>query len=298
MSMSTQTTVALIIAHPGVFHADDVCAVAWLRLTGVAAPVVRRVPTPAEMADPAVMVIDIGGQHDAALANFDHHQRGGAGARWDTEVPYAAFGLVYDTCRPADPAVDQRLLEVVVLPVDAADCGWGTQEGTRPMLPFSRVISGFNPGAGASQAERDTAFERAVAWAGVVLGNELRSAEEWAAARSEVLAAGTADAGRVLILEKFAPWASHIFDRPDQERLLYVVHPSERGGWQIQQVPVQPGSFEGRKPLPKEWAGLRDVELADVTGVPDAVFCHPGRFCGGAASRMGTLDLAARAVEA
>ena len=33
-----------------------------------------------------------------------------------------------------------------------------------------------------------------------------------------------------------------------------------------------------KKKLPKAWAGLRNEELAAVTGVEDAIFCHTGRF--------------------
>jgi hypothetical protein len=36
-------------------------------------PVVRRDPTPEELADPNVAIVDVGGSHDPALANFDHH---------------------------------------------------------------------------------------------------------------------------------------------------------------------------------------------------------------------------------
>lgn len=287
-----------MVVHPGVFHADEVCAVAWLRIVGVSTPVERRVPSADEMADPNVMVVDVGGQHEPKLLNFDHHQRGGAGARWDSEVPYAGFGLVYDQFQPKDPAVAQRVHDRVVLPVDAADCAWGTQEGTRPTLSFSACVSGFNPGAGAATIDRDLAFEAAVIFARRVLENELLSAEEFVAAKQAVLDAHTADAGRVLVLEKFVPWGEHVFTHPEQERLLYVVFPSERGGWMVQQVAKEPGSFEGRKPLPEAWAGLRDAELREVTGVADATFVHPAAFCGGAESREGTMALARLAIEA
>jgi uncharacterized UPF0160 family protein len=33
-----------------------------------------------------------------------------------------------------------------------------------------------------------------------------------------------------------------------------------------------------RKPLPEEWAGIRDEELRKVSGVNGAIFCHKGRF--------------------
>lgn len=287
----------LVITHPGVFHADDVCAVAWMQITGVEAPVERRIPTPEELENPEVMVIDVGGQHDPVHHNYDHHQRGGAGERWDVGVPYAAFGLVYDMFQPRSFAVGKRLEERIVLPVDAADCGWGTREGTRPELSFSAVISSFNPGPSASPQERNVAFREAVGFARRVIENELRSAEEFVAAEEEVVGARTELDGRVLVLENFVPWAKHLYRRPDEAGILYVIFPSERGGFCLQQVPISAESFEGRKPLPEAWAGLRGEELKQLLELSsasggDATFCHPGRFIGGAESFEDTLRMA------
>lgn len=61
-----------ILTHPGGSHKDDLLAVCVLAsLHGC--PIVRREPTPEELADPEVAIVDIGGVHDPALLNFDHH---------------------------------------------------------------------------------------------------------------------------------------------------------------------------------------------------------------------------------
>jgi hypothetical protein len=44
------------------------------------------------------------------------------------------------------------------------------------------------------------------------------------------------------------------------------------------------------------WAGLRGADLARVSGVDDAVFCHNARFIGGAQSLKGAMQMAALAV--
>ncbi|MFT7581044.1 MAG: hypothetical protein ACI9MR_002718 [Myxococcota bacterium] len=64
--------ISTILTHPGGAHKDDLLAVCVL-IAKHGAPVVRRVPTQAELNDPTVAIIDIGGVHDPALANFDHH---------------------------------------------------------------------------------------------------------------------------------------------------------------------------------------------------------------------------------
>jgi uncharacterized UPF0160 family protein len=77
-----------------------------------------------------------------------------------------------------------------------------------------------------------------------------------------------------------------------------MVYPSQTGQWRIQTVPVEPGSFEDRKPLPKQWAGLSDQALKDVTGLDDAMFCHNGLFIAGSASFESTMEMASMALAA
>ncbi len=61
-----------ILTHPGGAHKDDFLAVCVL-IAEHGAPVVRREPTAAELEDPAVAVVDVGGSHDPERSNFDHH---------------------------------------------------------------------------------------------------------------------------------------------------------------------------------------------------------------------------------
>lgn len=60
------------MTHPGGAHKDDFLAVSVL-ISLYSAPVERRVPTEEEKSDPKVALVDIGGSHDPAVSNFDHH---------------------------------------------------------------------------------------------------------------------------------------------------------------------------------------------------------------------------------
>ncbi len=62
-----------ILTHPGGAHKDEVLACSVL-LAVQPVPLVRREPTPADLADPTLCVVDVGHVHDPALNNFDHHQ--------------------------------------------------------------------------------------------------------------------------------------------------------------------------------------------------------------------------------
>ena len=61
-----------IVTHPGGAHKDDLLACCVL-IARHGCPVVRRDPSPAELADATIALVDIGGAHDPALNNFDHH---------------------------------------------------------------------------------------------------------------------------------------------------------------------------------------------------------------------------------
>ncbi len=76
-----------------------------------------------------------------------------------------------------------------------------------------------------------------------------------------------------------------------------MVYPSHGGKWKLQTVPVEPGSFEDRQPLPSPWAGLSDGAFQEITGVEDAIFCHNGLFIAGASSYEGVMKLASLALK-
>jgi uncharacterized UPF0160 family protein len=68
--------------------------------------------------------------------------------------------------------------------------------------------------------------------------------------------------------------------------------------YMLHTVPVSPETFEARADLPAAWAGLRDADLAAVTGVPDAGFCHNGRFIAAVKSYEGARVMARQALAA
>lgn len=67
------TPFSTILTHPGSAHKDEFLACCVL-LAGSPAPIVRREPTEADLADPAIAVVDVGHRHEPAAGNFDHHQ--------------------------------------------------------------------------------------------------------------------------------------------------------------------------------------------------------------------------------
>lgn len=286
----------VIAVHDGAFHADDVFAVAVLKIIHENAHVIRtRDPELLEKAD---FRVDVGGKNNPGTGDFDHHQMEDVGAR-ENGIPFASVGLVWKHFGAAvsgseknSEAIDQRLIQQI----DANDNGYSLDYDSTEISPYtvSRVVEAFNPVWDDQVQDYDTGFQRALDVAGGILRNEIRRVRGRAKARQLILdALATYSGSPYIILDQAMPWQDYVVDQSDA---LYVLYPNHTGDWRVRAVPVAKGSFDLRKPLPASWAGKRDEELVDATGVQDAVFCHKQRFMAVAKSREGAESLVIRAL--
>ena len=284
-----------IVTHDGNFHADDVFSIAALKCIFPAFNLIRTRNN--EIIEKADIVLDVGGAYDPDAGRFDHHQRGGAGAREDG-TPYSSFGIIWkkygvQICA-GNEAVAASVDAGLVSTIDAIDCGYvkGVIEG----ITLSQTISMFNP-TWQEDGDFDAAFEEAVTFATRVLKRFIASADGGLSAKAIVAKAiDDAQDPRIIVLQKYTPWKRTVHALAEQA--LYVVYPSQSGQWRIQTVPVELGSFEDRKSLPTAWAGLNGAELQQATGLDDAMFCHNGLFIAGCESFENTMKMATMAVEA
>jgi uncharacterized UPF0160 family protein len=309
----------LIVTHGGKFHADDAWAVATLQVVFPESRIVRtRDPAVIETADFAV---DVGGIWDPATGRFDHHQKGFSGAR-QTGVPYASAGLVWreygarcvsalalahtgqelaeDTAREIAYAIDADIVQYL----DLSDVG--AAKNAPGGYGLSAVVSGFNPtwldeqrlGYGeAADAFRLGQFMRALEFLSDVMANAVKYRVGAMLALSQVRQSEVIEGGRLLLLKNAAlPWTGVV--RKEMPKVLFVVsHNLSEQRYMLHTVPANPETFDARADLPAAWAGLRDAELAAVTGVPDAGFCHNGRFIAAAKSFEGALAMARLALQ-
>jgi len=297
-----------IAVHDGNFHADDVAGVAVVQLaTGVTRLIRTR---DQEVLDASTYVLDVGGVYDPDANRFDHHQREGKPAPRANEVPYSSFGLVWKKygeviCGSAKVAadVDKRLVQ----PIDAADCGFKLFEGGRPTVngvahfTVSAVVSSFNPtDPDATPADFNQGFGEAVEFFRGLLCRTIDASRKKLEGEAPIRAALAAAVDkRIIELPSGGPgWDEVLCEAAEPLYVVFKAEASSAQTWMVQCVPPEPRSFDKRRPLPETWAGLRDTELATLTGVPDAVFCHLGRFICGAGSREGALALARLALVA
>lgn len=293
--MTKKMTDKTIVTHNGNFHADDVFSIAALKSIIPSFKLIRT--RDSEIIAKADMVIDVGGEYDPETDHFDHHQRGGAGER-ENGIPYSSFGLIWQKYGLEICQGNQDVANVVdsslVSTIDAIDCGH--VEGVSEGISLSQTISMFNP-TWQEDGDFDACFDEAVDFALRVLTRFIASASGGISAKSIVAEAiEKAEDPRVIVLEKYTPWKRTVHTL--SEEALYVVYPSQCGRWRIQTVPVELGSFEDRKSLPKQWAGLSDNDLQEVTNINDAMFCHNGCFIAGAESFESTMKMASIAVNA
>jgi uncharacterized UPF0160 family protein len=298
------------VTHNGVFHADDVFAAAVLRQIESLHLTRTRDPEVIAQAD---VVFDVGNEYDPERGRFDHHQ-GGLAVR-PNGVPYAAFGLIWKTFGPRYvemtrrdhamrgdvDAVIERVDEVLVQPVDAADNGYAISNRIGECREFtvSAAISALNPTWTESETSPEGAFWVATGMAHDILRRVVKNVDAWVLAREVVQDAAEKAEGAVMVLDPFCPWQEHLFSTSGTDDILYVVFENKSGNpkWMVQCVPDAPGSFGKRKPLPESWAGLRGEELAAVTGCTSAVFCHKGRFICGADEFSDAMRMAESAAD-
>ena len=309
----------IIATHSGRFHADDIWAVAALLIVHPGSEIIRtRDP---ERIDAADFVVDVGGVWEAAKGRFDHHQKGFEGAR-ESGVIYASAGLVWkaygarcveivaknkvghevtpEQARQIASAIDHDLVQYL----DMSDTG--PARNAPGSSGLSAVLSGFNPtwleeqGTGtleAAEALRLAQFRRATEFVTDILVNAVKYRVGAMLAAAQVRQSELLEDGRLLFLKNGSlPWSSLV--RHEMPTVLFVLsHNAADNRYMLHTVPTSPDNFVARKDLPASWAGLQGEELAAVTGVPDAMFCHNKRFIAAARSYEGTLQLARLALD-
>ena len=321
------TPTPTIATHSGTFHADDVFGVGVLMGVFPSHTLVRT--RKQEVIDAADFAVDVGGTWDAATGRFDHHQRGFDGARPVREVNgqtvagvgYASAGLVWsahgaayvqawaarnghaldaattvDIVQSIDTSLVQYLDMVDTGQADVAPGIFGLSALVAQLNTHWLEEQGLDHSAKAQLLE--TRFREAIAITRKFLDHAISKKVAQLRAMDTVRQAPRLLGGRVLHLQEGGmPW-THVVVH-EMPEVMFVIYPDSDGNqYQIKTVPVEPGSFTARMDLLESWAGLRDAEMAAVTGVADSVFCHLNLFIGGARSFDGALRLAELALAA
>ncbi|HYC34229.1 MAG TPA: MYG1 family protein [Candidatus Paceibacterota bacterium] len=288
-----------VVTHNGSFHADDVFAIATLKIVLGDFKLIRS--RDEEVMKPADIVVDTGRIYDPLQLRFDHHQEGGAGAR-DNGIQYAAFGLVWKefgekVCGSKEIA--ERVDRAFVAVIDAHDNGMDLSKALREDITdfnVSGLISSFNP-TFLEEENHDEIFLEMVDLAIRILKRQIAIALSIVEGGKIFMASyEAAEDKRLVVLDRHLnknSWQEFVEKLPE---VLFVVLPYG-STWALRAVRKDLASFDNRKNLPNEWAGKAGEELEKITGVSGAMFCHNKLFVANAKTKEAALALAKLALD-
>ena len=301
-------TIKHLVTHSGGFHADELLSTAVLMHLFPDAQLIRsRDPL---WVTPGVdkIVYDVGGDYNADMQIFDHHQRPSP-LREDGQ-PFSSFGLIWahygrDYLAAMDvpvgdiDAIHTKFDSKFVLPIDLLDNGAMEPSVAGPLsiLTLPALLGSLKPVFDdTSPTADDDAFFASLPIVRSFVEAQIRNLAAKARAQNTVLAAIEA-AGQSSILElpMGMPYRSTL-DQSQADHILFVVHP--RGDdWALNGIKLSNTTFDQRADLPAAWAGLMDAALEDASGVRGAKFCHNARFIAVATSRDAIMKMADIAVQ-
>jgi uncharacterized UPF0160 family protein len=289
-----------IVVHSGGFHADDIFAVATLMLAlGEDSEFSVTRTRDENIINRGDCVVDVGGVYNETANRFDHHQIGGAGVR-ENGIPYASFGLVWkkfgeELCGNVEIAnkIDQKLIQ----PIDAIDNGVNIIEPIFEGIYPYNVYDFFDvliPTWKEEGADIDKIFLEAVSYAKIILKREIKKRKDGEEARHIVIEEyNKSKDKRLIVFDRFYPSGETLMEFTEP---LFKIYPRQEGTWALEGIKTDHHSFNRRKFLPEIWAGKKDEELENITGISGAVFCHVGRFIAVAKTKEAILKLAAVAL--
>lgn len=243
--------------HGGRFHADDVFSAALLQLVYPGIEIQRGFQVPKEYDG---IVFDIG------FGEYDHHQADKKVR--ENGVPYAAFGLLWQTygITLVGEKIAQKFDEEFIQPLDEAD-------NTGCKNELSELIGRYNPGWD-ENLDSDACFAQAKQIAQTILERKLAYMQGDEKADEILEEAMKQTEGAILVLDRFVPWKKKVVG----SGIVFVIYPSNRGGYHAQGVPVSQGNTELVCPFPEQWRGKSEEELQQISQIATARFCHNSGF--------------------
>ena len=266
------------ITHNGTMHADDVFATAFLSLYFNNFKVARVNEVPKDISS-NVIVYDIG------KGKYDHHQ---SNARIrDNGIKYSSFGLLFEEYGlrylkklklKNTKAIYNYLVKDFIEGIDAIDNGiFPLIKADYKVKTVSDIIKIFNPSY-LSNDSLDEQFVKAVNLAETILIYELKNVVGKVEAGVKVKKLLNKTKGPILILDEYLPYEETILTSLDGKKIKLVIYPSNRGGYAINTVPISTIDKTSRVYFPKNWGGLSNSDLEEVTGIKESLFCHTNRF--------------------
>ena len=279
MKLVTDIKQAKYITHSGTMHADEVFATAFLDLYKKDVVLMRVPQVEEDKIRKDAIVYDIG------RGKYDHHQED-AEVR-ENGIKYSSIGLLFrefgkdylkqigiEEIEEVFIGMEKELIEGI----DAIDNGIFPEiTASYKVKTLSDIIKLFNPSYGSTETE-NTQFIKAVELAKMIFLETLYSVIGKTKAKKIVLEKLKNTTKDYLELEEYLPYEETILKSEEGNHILFVMYPSNRGGYGIKTIKKSLEDKTDRLLFPESWAGLEQEELEKVSGIKDITFCHSNRF--------------------
>ena len=290
-----------LVTHNGTFHADEVFST--IILMGVINKDVIYISRSSETPNNEKAIV-----YDVGLGRFDHHQEGGNGIRANG-IKYASFGLIWKEYGKkylknigiTNLDLAWNMVEnAIVQDIDSGDNGQADKEKLYDFEAYgiADFVDLFNSNWNEEDRQNDY-FIDVVNYMKILFEKLITRISSKIEAKEIIEKCIEDSTYQIVILDRYLPWKDLVLEskNPKSRELLYIIFPSNRGGYSVYAIPEKKGSFDVRKMFPKEWAGLRDEELQKATGVETARFCHNGRFICTTESFEDAKEIAKKAID-
>lgn len=290
---------ANLITHDGKFHPDDVFSTVFMSKY-IENPCLYRIGVgPVENTNAIV--------YDVGFGEFDHHGPD-AKRRPNSNLKYCSFGLLWTEygkdylTKNNYEYVDElysTIEEVLVKQIDGIDNGVFPEINAEyKILDLDKIIDMFNP-TWEENPDTDINFANALNTAEIIFDNVIRTEYSKIKATQKVLSKIPTVKDNILILDEYLPYQHAIFTSEDPlaKEIKVIILPSNRGGYCIKPITISEESKELLINFPKEYRGLHDEELANLSGIKTAKFVHSSGFLASTKTLEDAILLAHKALE-
>ncbi len=291
---------ANLITHASKFHADEVFATALL-LKLYSDSIICRVNEVPSTYNGNALIYDIGfGKYDHHMKDFD--------LRHDSGVKYASFGLLfkeYGLRYLESIDKDNALTAYIMIEHDLVEGVDAVDNGEFPLVtaPYNykgieSLINDYNV-CWDEHIDNDIQFLKVVDIISSYFDRVVEHTFAKIRAKQHVDKAILNSANHIMILDEYMPFKDIVLssDLEQAKDILFAITPSNRGGFNVHTIPRDKSTHETRMDLPKEWGGLIDKELQEVSGVPTATFCHKELFLAVTSTLEDAILMANKAIE-
>jgi len=294
-----------IITHDGIFHADEVFAIAVLSICyDNDIEIVRtrdeKIIRSAKYNE-NIFILDVGGEYDIRRSNYDHHQKDFEMRNIDTKILYSTAGLIWKNYGSVAIIkivpeivsevnhsdfdlymIEKKVYKDIVSVIDAGDNGeFENKEkiliNNKNAIDISKIVSIFNPNWD-DEMDENAAFNEAVNMCVNIIKRYVKKEYSIIKAKKYINRnlIKIEEIDSILILDRFIPW-KQVFDKENLYYVNVVIYPNTYG---TQYIAESVKDFDGKDKFsfPYRLRGQPKERLIELTGYKSIEFVHRTGF--------------------